>query len=214
MTWVWCWTINWSRLQTWRQSRRKAWAGCTFWGGSGPLMSATGCSRCSMSLLLQHHLFCRGVLGCGHQSEGHKQTELLGWQSLLLALSLSPWRRWQRTGYWQNCCRSWIMSLTYGGWQGQSRSNGQTLQIYKRCRTKDTQNTWNNKMLQQLNAANNKMLQTTKCCNNKKKRCRTKRHKSQYNISSLNRFFFFFCISKMLLVNTGRAWSPTLLERP
>ena len=51
-TWVWCWTINWSGLQTWRQSTRRAWAGFTSWGGSGPLMSAVRCSRCFISLLL------------------------------------------------------------------------------------------------------------------------------------------------------------------
>ena len=61
---VLCSTINWRGLQTWRQSTRRAWANFTSWGGSGLLLSATGCSRCSTSLLLlgpSSSLWCPGM---------------------------------------------------------------------------------------------------------------------------------------------------------
>ena len=35
--------------------------------------------------------------------DANRLNKLVRKQSLLLALSLSPWRRWWRTGCWQNC---------------------------------------------------------------------------------------------------------------
>ena len=79
-----------------------------------PLMSATGCSRCSISLLLRAPsslLWCPGV----RASKRRMQTDWINSskrQGLLLALSLSPWRRWWRTGCCQNCWQSWTLPLT------------------------------------------------------------------------------------------------------
>ena len=69
--------------------------------------------------------------------------------------------------------------FSYGGRRGQTCSNGQMLQIRKRCRTKDIENTCNNKMLQTKKQCRTKNTQThktnatTKCCKYRKK-CKTK----------------------------------------
>ena len=90
---------NHSRTQTRRQFTRKAWARFTSWGSSGPSVSATGCSRCFISLLLRAPsslLWCPGVWA----SKQRMQTDWINSerrQGLLLALSLSPWRRWRKT---------------------------------------------------------------------------------------------------------------------
>ena len=64
-TWVWCWTLNQSGLQTQRQSTRRA---CLQLDTPDVLSVFCG----------EHHLLCCGVLGWGHQ--GPKGQQQLLWQ--------------------------------------------------------------------------------------------------------------------------------------
>ena len=74
-TWVWCWTINWSGPQAWRQSTRKAWASFTSWGGSSPSILPPDAPDVLSVCCCEHHLLRCGVLGCGHQGEGRTPTK-------------------------------------------------------------------------------------------------------------------------------------------